>query len=299
MTYGQALAEGRATLASRDVAGAAFDARVLLAAAAQIDMAALIARSGEALPAVARAKYDAYLKRRVDGEPVARILGEAEFWGLRFKLNAATLVPRADTETLVEAVLEEARRRFRSGLTICDLGTGSGAIVVALLSALPQARAVATDIAEEALRAARANAKMHGVAERISFVNVDFRTGPEGPFDIVVSNPPYVASGAIAGLQREVREHDPRRALDGGADGLDAYRAILLRIGNLVAEGGLVALEVGEGQSEAVAALCRKGGLSEVAVRADLAGRARVVTAMRSLPGVNLKAAKKALGKVE
>ncbi len=149
MTYGEALAEGRAALAS--VANASLDARLLLAAAAGLDMAALVARSGDVMPTIAQTRYDTYLKRRSSGEPVARILGRAEFWGLDLKLNSATLVPRPDTETLVEVVLEEAHR-LPAALTICDLGTGSGAIAIALLSELKEARAFATDISDGGAR---------------------------------------------------------------------------------------------------------------------------------------------------
>jgi release factor glutamine methyltransferase len=295
MTYGEALAKGRAGLAAAE--DAALDARLLLATAAGLDMAALVARSRDPLPAVAEARYGAYVKRRGAGEPVARILGEAEFWGLRLKLNAATLVPRPDTETLVESVLDEARRRG-GALALCDLGTGSGAIAIALLSELPEARAVATDISEEALQAARANAEAHGVTGRMRFLKIGFAEGPEGPFDIVVSNPPYVRSDTIAGLPAEVRKHDPRIALDGGADGLAAYRAILSRIGKLVAPGGFLAFEVGYDQGESVAALCRQAGLSEVGIRRDLGGRERVVSGRQTFFGANPKVAKKALGKV-
>jgi release factor glutamine methyltransferase len=298
VTYGDALLEGRVALSIGDDADAARDARLLLAAAAGLDMAKLIARSGDAVPAVAQAKYNAYLKRRLNGEPVGRILGETEFWGLRFKLNQATLVPRPETETLVEAVLEEARRRFPPKIAIADLGTGSGVIAIALLSELPEARAVATDISEEALQQARSNARRNGVDGRMSFRNVSFADGPEGPFDVVAANPPYVRSDAIAKLQPEVRDYDPQLALDGGGDGLSAYRAILSRIGELLVDGGLLALEVGDGQGKAVASLCHEAGLAEVRVRPDLARRDRVVTATRTALGANLKVAKKALGKV-
>ncbi len=296
MTYAEALAKGRAALAS--VADASLDARLLLAAAAGFDMAALVSRSGDGMPAIAQARYDAHLKRRSSGEPVARILGRAEFWGLDLKLNSATLVPRPDTETLVEVVLENAHR-LPAAPTICDLGTGSGAIAIALLSELREARAVATDISAEALAAARLNAEAHGVAGRVSFLNVGFAEGPDGPFDVVVSNPPYIRSEAISGLPKEVREHDPRVALDGGEDGLAAYRAILSRVGTLLASGGLIAFEVGYDQGESVAALCRDAGLSDVAVRCDLSGHERVVSGRQTVFGTNPKMAKKALGKVE
>jgi len=173
-TYGAALAEGRAALERGGIESPALDARLLLAEAAGVDMAALIARSGDVLPDLARAAFKDHLKRRRNGEPVARILGEAEFYGLRLGLNAQTLVPRPETETLVEMVLAEARHRFPPPLSICDLGTGSGAIAIALLSELTEAHAVASDISEGALSMAMLNAERHGVRPRMTFRVVDF-----------------------------------------------------------------------------------------------------------------------------
>jgi release factor glutamine methyltransferase len=297
MTYGEALAEGRAALERSGVASPALDARLLLAAASGVDMAALIAGSGDALPELAHATFEDHLRRRVEGEPVARIVGETEFWGLRIGLNAATLVPRPDTETLVEAVLQEARRGFPPDITICDLGTGSGAIAIALLRELPRAHAVATDISEEALSMARANAERLGVLPRLNLRKTSFTEGPDGPFDVVVCNPPYIRSDVIPTLEREVR-FDPRAALDGGPDGLAAYRAILARVEELVGKGGLLAFEVGHDQSESVSALCRAAGLSGVTIVKDLAGMSRVVMARQSLSEAIPEAPKKALGKV-
>jgi release factor glutamine methyltransferase len=298
-TFGAALSEGRATLEASGIDSAALDARLFLARAAGIDMAALIARSGDELPELAYAAFKHHLMRRIRGEPLARIFGEAEFYGLTFGLNASTLVPRPETETLVEIVLEEARSRFPPDVSICDLGTGSGAIAIALLSELPQARAVATDISEEALAMARLNAERHGVQSRLKFRLADFAATPRGRFDIVVSNPPYIRSAVIPTLGREVREHDPLIALDGGADGLAAYRAILAWAGTMLAPGGFLALEIGHDQGEAVAELSREAGISNVRLHPDLEGRARVVSGSESLVGTKNKGAKKALGKVE
>jgi release factor glutamine methyltransferase len=297
-SYGAALASARGALKAEGIASAALDARLLMADAAGVDMATLIARADDRLPALAEASFAAHLRRRLDGEPVARILGEKEFWGLRFRLNAATLVPRPETETLVEAVIAEARRRFPPGIAICDLGTGSGAILIALLTELPDARGIGTDLSENALGAARQNADRLGVAERIRFRRADFATAPDGPFDVVVSNPPYVPSAAIAALDREVRDHDPRLALDGGADGLAAYRTILARADRLLAEGGLLAFEVGHDQGDAVAALCAAAGFSAVAVHNDLGGTGRVVAATWSVLESRRSASKISLGKV-
>lgn len=295
-TYGAALAAGRAVLERAGVPSAALDSRLLLAAAAGIDMAALIARGRDPLPSLAQMAFDAHLRKRTKGVPVARILGEKEFWGRTFKIDAPALVPRPDTETLVEAVLDEIGAARSSALRICDLGTGSGVIVISLLLELPAARGVAVDISEGALAVARENAKRFGVADRIAFRRCDFAEVPDGPFDVVVANPPYVESGAIAGLAPDVREHDPRIALDGGPDGLAAYRTILAHVGRLVADGGLVAFELGQGQGGAVAALCSYAGLDEIRVRADLSGIDRVVTAR--LCGKDRRRDKKLLGKV-
>jgi len=277
-TFAAALARGRSALQAAGVESPGLDARLLLAAAAGLDIATLLARATEPLPASAAAAFEAHLQRRVEGLPVSRIIGEKEFWGLPFAVSADTLVPRPATETLVEAVLHEVRRRFSPGPTICDLGTGTGAILIALLRELPAARGVATDISAPALETARRNAERLGVAERISFHREDFGLGPKGPFDVVVSNPPYIAADRIPGLAPAVR-HDPPLALDGGPDGLAAYRMILARSTELLSAGGLLAFEVGHDQGEAVASLCRAAGLRDLRIATDLAGIGRVVLA--------------------
>ena len=286
-TVGAALGAARQALRAAGVASAGLDSRLLLAEAAGLDMAALIARSEEELPAAAAARFDAHLRDRLSGMPVARILGTKEFWGLSFALNAATLEPRPDTETLVEAAVAAARRRFPPDLTICDLGTGSGAILIALLHELPQARGVGTDVSEEALAMARQNAERLGVGARARFALCEFADGPIGLYDIVVSNPPYIRSSEIPHLAAEVRDHDPRAALDGGPDGLAAYRAVAARGAALLAEGGMLAVEVGEGQAPAVAELLEGSGFGRLEAHSDLAGVARVLTALRivSEPG--------------
>jgi release factor glutamine methyltransferase len=261
-------------------------------------MAALISRSGDPLPALAYSTFRHHLSRREQGEPVARILGEAEFFGLRLRLGPTVLVPRPETETLVELVLAAARTSFGRQVSICDLGTGSGAIAIALLSELPEARAVATDISEDALSIAMLNAKQHGVHSRLTLRRADFGEAIGGPFDIVVSNPPYIRTEVIGTLDREVREYDPQMALDGGPDGLAAYRAILAQAGELIAPGGLLAFEIGHDQGRSVATLCGDAHLSEVAIHEDLAGRERVVMARKGVSGAIPEATKKPLGNV-
>jgi release factor glutamine methyltransferase len=218
--------------------------------------------------------------RRLAREPVARIIGVKEFWGLDFKLNSATLVPRPETETVVEAALDALdRSRARSAaLRIADLGTGSGALLLALLSELPMARGCGTDRSVQALGCARANAAALGLAGRASFLACDYGAALKGPFDLVVSNPPYVAHGDIAALEPEVRAFDPLLALDGGSDGLDAYRAITTMARNLLLPDGILALELGIGQLSAVENLLPAAGLVTVGgPRHDLLGIPRAL----------------------
>ena len=225
----------RAATAFLDQAGkadAAIDARRLVAYALGIDRETLL-REPEFKPdAVALTRLAAFLARRAAHEPVARIVGEREFYGLSLAVGPATLDPRPDTETVVTIALHLAQRMDRGGdgpLRILDLGTGSGAIVLALLSELPDAVAVATDISPAALEIAHANADRHGLADRIRFHELHWLDQVDGRFDLIVANPPYISTAEIADLAAEVARWDPRAALDGGPDGLDAYRAILGR----------------------------------------------------------------------
>ena len=234
---------------------------------------------GDGTAAVGRdgaARLAEALRRRLAGEPVARILGAWEFWGLPFRLSPETLVPRPDTETLVEAALRLLPDRS-APLRILDLGTGSGCILVALLSEYGTAFGVGLDRSEGALRTARANARANGVGGRAAFVAGDWCDALAGPpFDLVVSNPPYIASAVVPGLAREVREHEPGAALAGGADGLDAYRRILAGLGPRLAPGAPVLLEIGFDQAEALRRLAPDAGFHVREVLRDLAGHDRV-----------------------
>ncbi|MCJ2015021.1 peptide chain release factor N(5)-glutamine methyltransferase [Methylobacterium sp. J-076] len=267
-----------ARLAASGIADGARDARFLLMGLLGLtprDLALDGDRPlGEAAPRLAAA-----LARRAAGEPVARILGAWEFWGLPFALVPDTLVPRPDTETVVEAALAALPDR-RAPLRILDLGTGSGCILVALLTELPGATGLGLDRAEAALRAARANAAVNGVGDRAHFVRGDWCEALRGPFDLVVSNPPYIAAGTIPGLAREVAAHDPRAALDGGADGLDAYRRILggLAAGRVPRSGAPVVLEIGYDQAQAVRDIGIADGLIFETLSRDLAGHDRALT---------------------
>jgi release factor glutamine methyltransferase len=224
--------------------------------------------------------------RRLAREPIARILGHKEFWGLRLALSPTTLVPRPETETLIEAALEAidpAQAKSRAW-RIADLGTGTGAILLALLSESPRATGVGSDLDLAALATARENAGALGYAGRAHFVACDFGAALAGGFDLVLSNPPYVASRDIAALAPEVRTYDPARALDGGPDGLAAYRAIAADAARLLAPGGALILEIGAGQAAAVTALLAAEGLRVAPPRLDLAGIPRAITAHSAMP---------------
>jgi release factor glutamine methyltransferase len=263
---------------------AGLDARILVGHLLGLDLTGMIAAAARPISDDEAARLEAMARRRLAGEPIARILGRKEFWGLPLQLSAATLIPRPDTETVVELALMMRRgapsldRRSR----LADIGTGSGAILLALLSELPDADGVGTDISAAALSTARRNAVDLGFADRATFVACDYATALSGAFDLIVSNPPYIRSGDIKGLASEVRDHDPHRALDGGADGLDAYRALIPQAAELLAPGGALVVEAGHDQSHAIEALMAAAGLTRTGPpRADLAGIRRAVGGLK------------------
>jgi release factor glutamine methyltransferase len=258
------------------------DARLLVAYALGLDHAGLIRDSDRALSSAEVDAIAALAARRLKREPVARIVGMKEFWSLPFSVNAATLVPRPETETVVEEALkaiDTGGKRSRP-LWVLDIGTGSGALLLALLVELPNAFGVGTDISMAALTVARGNAERLGLAHRACFVACDIAAALRGPFDLIVTNPPYVESNAIATLAPGVRDYEPRLALDGGPDGLDAYRAIAAQAPRLMAEHGCFVAEYGAGQSEAVAAILREQGLAVASVCCDISGILRTLTAV-------------------
>ncbi len=258
---------------------AALDARLLVGEVTGLDLTGLLVQAERPLTKDESERLRTFAARRLAGEPVARILGVREFWGLPFELSADTLVPRPDTETVVDAALAVLGERDAPAPRILDIGTGSGAILLALLSELPGAGGVATDISLGALRTARRNAERLGLAGRARFVACDYASALRGPFDLIVSNPPYIPVTEIAELDREVREHDPRRALDGGADGLDAYRKIIPESAGLLQPDGALVVEIGQGQETDVSALMQAAGLTvSDPFRADLSGIFRAVT---------------------
>jgi release factor glutamine methyltransferase len=290
MRAGQTVDAVRRALAARlrkaAVDTAELDARILTGSVLGLDLTGMIAAATRRLSDDEATRLENYALRRLAGEPVARIVGMKEFWGLPLRLSPATLVPRPDTETVVETALEivRAASKSKSSLRLADFGTGSGAIVLALLSELPGASGIGTDLSEAALRTARSNASQLGLLARAAFVACSYGAALAGPFDLIVSNPPYIRSADIATLGTGVRDYDPRGALDGGADGLDAYRAIIPDAARLLVPGGALVVEVGHDQSGEVEGLMIAAGLAPAGPpKADLAGIPRVV-AGRFLP---------------
>jgi release factor glutamine methyltransferase len=256
------------------------DARLLIGHALALDHAALAAAAMRILRREEENAIAVLGHRRLSHEPVARIIGMKEFWSLQLRVDAATLVPRPETETLVEAALAaiDVRGSRSRALRIADLGTGSGAILLALLTELPNAFGIGSDASARALLIARDNARHLGLS-RAAYLACDMATALRGPFDVIVSNPPYIASADIAKLSPEVRLFDPRRALDGGPDGLDFYRAIAATTPGLLAPKGILAVELGAGQAEPVAALFAAAGLAPSPPRPDLSGVPRTLIA--------------------
>jgi release factor glutamine methyltransferase len=259
------------------------DARLLLCHAATLTHESFVARAGEALQPEAAARLEALVHRRASREPISRITGTREFYGRSFLVDESALDPRPDTETLIEAALAliEKTGRREEPLRLLDLGTGTGCILLTLLDELPKARGLGTDLSPAALRLAEANARSLGVADRASFLASDWLDAIHGEFDLIVSNPPYIASGEIERLAPEVAHHDPYLALDGGADGLEAYRRIAAGAARLVAPRGAILVEIGASQAPAVAGLLRDGGflIENDGPSFDLGGRPRVVVA--------------------
>ena len=254
------------------------DARLLLLAATGLDRVALIRDPDTMVSASAAETLEGWLARRAAREPVSRILGARDFWGLSLAVTPAVLDPRPDTETLVVAVLDALAPRRSAPLRLLDLGTGSGAILCALLGELPAATGWAVDRSAAACAVARRNLEAHGFGARSLVLQGDWAAAlAPGRFDAVVSNPPYIESAVIPTLDRDVREYDPLSALDGGPDGLAAYRLLAVDLPRLLVPGGVAAVEVGQGQDGEVAGLLRGAGLDRVTVRPDLAGIGRVV----------------------
>ncbi|MDH6267667.1 release factor glutamine methyltransferase [Rhizobium sp. SG_E_25_P2] len=277
VTLGEMMAQFRQALHDGGVEDAAAETRILVGGALGLDRAAMLTRSELVVGIDDEARLRAMLDRRLLGEPPHRILGRRGFFGLEFRLSEATLEPRPDTEILVEAVLERLRPRRGEPLSIVDLGTGTGAILLSLLSELPIARGVAVDLSTKALATAQENANALGMASRFEGCSGSWFEPLTGRvFDVIVSNPPYIPSSVIPALDVEVREHDPILALDGGEDGLDAYRAIAAGAGAHLARDGFVAVETGFDQRQTVEHIFRAQGFILLEARRDYGGNDRV-----------------------
>jgi release factor glutamine methyltransferase len=289
-TLGSLLVEATATLTQAGFGEPRRQARRLVASALDLTPTDLLAHPEQVLDEQRTDHVRFALGRMVDREPLSRILGRCEFWGLEFGLSLDTLDPRPETETVVEAVL----RRFpdrKAPFDFLDLGTGTGCILMALLSEFPAATGFGLDIASDASMTARRNAVALRLAGRAHFVVGDWGTAISGRFDVIVSNPPYIDRSALADLPREVALYDPCLALDGGLDGLCAYRSLAADLSRLLKPGGVFACEIGAGQAPAVAAILRASGLAIDGCERDLAGLARCVVARA--PG---QAAQKVVG---
>lgn len=256
----------------------ALDARLILCAALGIDHAALLRDPDQPIGAAAELVAE-LARRRSNHEPTSRILGKREFWGLDFAIGPAVLDPRPETEGLVETVVTALASRREAPLRMLDLGTGSGAILGALLSHFPNALGVGVDVSEAACQVARRNLETLGLASRAHVFCGDWANALCGGFDVIASNPPYIASRELESLAPEVRDHDPKLALDGGKDGFAAYRAILLSLAGLATPDSFVALELGIGQARGVARILASAGFAILAIHRDLAGHERVLTA--------------------
>ena len=250
------------------------DARILIQAALDRPAEALIRDPEETVPIPAADRFIALVERRAGREPVSRILGEREFWSLGFSLVPDTLDPRPDSEAVVEAALAWSVVRSEP-FRVLDLGTGTGCLLLSVLSELPEATGVGTDIAEAAVAAAARNAARLGLSRRASFRRSDWDADVDGQFELILSNPPYIPSSEIGGLEPEVSLWEPRAALDGGADGLDAYRRLAPAIARRLAPGGAAFLEVGEGQEKPVETIMATERLVRFVCKADLSGTVR------------------------
>ncbi|MDK1490410.1 peptide chain release factor N(5)-glutamine methyltransferase [Sinorhizobium sp. 7-81] len=282
-TLDHLLAESRDRLKAAGIETAAVDARHLISGLLGLSLAAIMARGGEAVDDALAARIRAAVERRAAREPVYRILGEREFYGLTLKLSKDTLEPRPDTETLVDCMIPHVRRIVANKGTcrIIDLGIGTGAICLALLDKVLEARGLGTDISEDALATARENAERNGLAGRFQTLRSSWFEEVEGRFDVIVSNPPYIQSKVVEELEPEVKFHDPAAALDGGDDGLNAYRAIALHADRHLEADGVIGLEIGFDQKQAVTALFAAQGFRLRDSAKDLGGNDRALVFKR------------------
>ena len=276
LTLVKAWGQAKARLEAAGLVGPVIDARLLVEAAADASRADIVGDPHRALTSAQAATLEDYLSRREHREPVSHILGRKGFWKLLLKVTPDVLTPRPDTETVVEYVLRDFPEH--APWKVLDLGVGSGAILLSILAERPAARGLGVDVSSEALAVARDNAAQLGLAGRLALLRGDWTAGLDSDsFDLVVSNPPYIADAVIETLDPEVRDHEPRVALSGGADGLDHYRVLAPEILRVLKPGGRFAVEIGYDQRAAVEALFQAAGAAHVATWPDLANRDRVV----------------------
>lgn len=273
------LNHGMKVLAATEVESPRLDARLLMSAVLDCNAAKLLMAMQSPVSHRQSEIFLKYIERRSIGEPVSRILGEREFWSLTFRLSSETLDPRPDSETVVETALSLRADRKLSRLSVLDIGTGTGCLLLSLMSELAISTGVGTDISVGAINTARSNALALGMDERSEFLVCDFVEAVKGSFDIIVSNPPYIRSDLLSHLQREVSLFDPARALDGGEDGLFAYRRIVAELSRLLASDGIVVMEIGYDQELAVRSILETAGLVRIASHRDLSGHVRCISA--------------------
>lgn len=284
LTLVQAWMAARHRLTAAAIESPVIDARLLLEVAASATRTDIVTDPYRLLTPEQAATYDHYLTRRIAREPVSHIIGRKGFWTLELKVTPDVLTPRPDTEVIVDLVVKSmaANRPFH----MLDLGVGSGAIILAILSERSLATGVGIDISPEALEVARANTALLKLEDRLTFAHANWTEGQgDGTYDLVVSNPPYIATDVIATLEPEVRDHEPKLALDGGADGLNAYRLLASEILRVLKPDGWFAIEIGYDQAPAVEALMRQAGAQGVRTIKDLSNRDRVVTGMKNVLG--------------
>jgi release factor glutamine methyltransferase len=279
-TVASSLAEAAKLLAAAAIEEPRREARLLLAAALAVDSAVVLSHPDRVLGRSERARLAGLLARRAAREPTARVLGRREFWSLDFALAPETLVPRPDSETLIEAALANISDRS-AALRLLDFGTGTGCLLLALLSELPASTGIGIDLVPNAAVMARRNAAALGLAGRSRFIAGSWGTAITGSFDAIVANPPYIESEAIAGLAPEVAQYDPRIALDGGIDGLESYRALAPDLARLLNKTAVAVVELGAAQAEPVAVIMRQAGLVIEQICHDLAGIERCLVLRR------------------
>jgi release factor glutamine methyltransferase len=280
-TLVQAWNGAKARFQAAGVDGPVIDARLLVEAAAGASRTDIIADPHRTLSEEQQATLEDFIARREQREPVSHILGRKGFWKIMLQVNANVLTPRPDTETVVELVLRDLPEG--KPFSILDLGVGSGAILLAILAERPAGKGLGIDVSDEALAVARENAANLGLAGKVALLRGDWTRGlGDASFDVVVSNPPYIRSAEIEALAPEVRDHEPRLALDGGADGLDAYRELAPEILRVLKPGGRFAVEIGFDQAAEVEALFEAAGAQGLATHKDLANRDRVVAGAKS-----------------